>query len=240
MTKPLSGVQQQYGMNTNLLKDVINYWKTQYNWSAREKYLNKYPHFKTKIQGLNIHYIHVKPKNANGKQIVPLLVLHGWPGSVREFYDIIPLLTEPRSNYDFVFELIVPSLVGFGFSDGADKPGFGAAQDAVIFKLLMQRLGYEKFYAQGGDFGAIIIQEMGKLYPNNLLGLHSNMCFISSGTSLIKYILGSFYPSAFAPPGFLERTYPMSKTLSKLLEESGYFHIQATKPDTVGKNCGRI
>lgn len=108
----MEGVQQHYGMNTNLLTKIVEFWKTKYNWREREKFLNQYPQFKVNIQGLNIHYIHVKPKAIKGVKVLPMLLLHGWPGSVREFYEIIPILTTPQKGNKFAFEVIVPSLPG--------------------------------------------------------------------------------------------------------------------------------
>lgn len=108
--EPLEGVKQHYGINTNLLKNIIDFWKTKYNWREREKFLNHYPQFKVSVQGLKIHYLHVKPKETKGLKVLPLLLLHGWPGSVREFYEIIPLLTTPQKGKGFVFEVIAPSL----------------------------------------------------------------------------------------------------------------------------------
>lgn len=107
----------------------------------------------------------MKPNNAAGKRVLPILMQHGWPGSVVEFYKIIPLLTTPRDEYDFVFEVIVPSLPGFGFSSGTTKPGLGTAQIAVILKNLMLRLGFTKFYTQGGDWGASITANLASMFP---------------------------------------------------------------------------
>ena len=109
--------------------------------------------------------MHVKPKDAKSKKVLPLLILHGWPGSVMEFYKIIPLLTTPRPEYDFVFEVIVPSLPGFGFSSPAVRPGLGPFQIGVVLKNLMLRLGFEKFYTQGGDWGASISSNMARMFP---------------------------------------------------------------------------
>lgn len=109
---PLEGVKQNYGMNTNLLNTIVDYWKNKYDWREREKYLNKFPQFKVNIQGLDIHYIHVKPKETKGVKVFPLLLLHGWPGTVREFYEIIPHLTQPPKGVKFAFEVIAPSLPG--------------------------------------------------------------------------------------------------------------------------------
>lgn len=110
--KPLVGVKHHYGINTNLLQNIMDFWKTEYNWREREKYFNKYPHFLVNIQGLDIHFIRVKPETTKDLKVLPLLVLHGWLGSVREMYELIPLLTTPRKKKDFVFEVIVVSLPG--------------------------------------------------------------------------------------------------------------------------------
>lgn len=99
-------------MNTNLLNKIVEFWKSKYDWREREKYLNKFPQFKVNIQGLNIHYLHIKPQETKGIKVRPLLLLHGWPGSVREFYDIIPILTTPQAGSNIAFEIIAPSLPG--------------------------------------------------------------------------------------------------------------------------------
>lgn len=99
-------------MNTNLLNNIVEYWRSNYNWREREKYLNKFPQFKVNIQGLNIHYLHVKPKEMEGIKVLPILLIHGWPGSVREFYEIIPMLTAPHAKSQIAFEVIAPSLPG--------------------------------------------------------------------------------------------------------------------------------
>lgn len=112
-TPPLEGIQQQYGMNTNLLKEIVRYWQNEYNWKEREKYLNKFPQFKINIQGLDIHYLHVKPKDVpKTVKVLPLLLIHGWPGSVREFYEILPKLTEYDKKRNIVFEVIAPHIPG--------------------------------------------------------------------------------------------------------------------------------
>lgn len=161
-------------------------------------------------------------------------MLHGWPGSFREFYGVIPLLTQPQEGKDFVFELIIASLPGFGFSQPASKPGLGALECAVVFKNLMQRLGFEKYYLHGGDWGAVIVTAMSSLYPNSVLGMHSTMCFDDSPSATIKMILGSFYPSFIIDKKYENKIYPISATFERMLLEFGYMHLQATKPDTVG------
>ncbi|KAI4471860.1 epoxide hydrolase 1-related [Holotrichia oblita] len=184
---------------------------------------------------LDIHFIRVKPSNPEGLKVLPLLLLHGWPGSVREFYGVIPKLTAAQKGYGFVFELIIPSLPGYGFSQGAAKPGLGVPQVAVIFKNLMDRLGFDKYYIQGGDWGAMIVTVMSILYPDKIMGMHSNMCNADSPLATLKLVLGSLYPPAIVDKEFEDRVYPLSTVLFQniLMLEMGYLHIQATKPDTV-------
>lgn len=164
MVKPLQNVNFEYGFNSDYLSKVIDHWSNNYDWTTRQAYLNKLPQFKTRIYGLNVHFIHVIPPKTNLRKI-PLLMLHGWPGSIVEFYKIIPLMTTPREGYDFVFEVIVPSLPGYGFSDAPTKSGMGPAHMGQIFVKLMERLGHEQFYIQGGDWGAAITETISKIFP---------------------------------------------------------------------------
>ncbi|KAL1131024.1 hypothetical protein AAG570_012262 [Ranatra chinensis] len=231
LTPPLEGAGFQYGFNSDYLKSIINFWKTEYNFQERETFLNQYPQFKTQISGLNIHFIHAKPDKSKIGKVIPLLLLHGWPGSVREFYEMIPLLITPRTDEKFVFEVIAPSLPGYGFSDAASKQGLDVIQMAVIMKKLMDRLGYNKFYIQGGDWGSAIGQALSVVYPENVVAYHSNMCFIRTTKVHIKMLLSYFAPWLYAEDGQNER---ISQQPSFLIEESGYMHIQGSKPDTVG------
>lgn len=235
LTAPLEGVVHQYGINRELLKEILEFWKTKYDWREREKFLNKYPQYKVNVQGLNIHYLYVKPQVKSNIRVLPLLLLHGWPGSIREFYEIIPLLTTPQKGRDYVFELIIPSLPGYGFSDGAVRPGLGIFEVAVLFKNFMKRLGYEKYYIQGGDWGAGIVQNMATAFPEHILGVHSNMCFVNGALANLYTFIGSFYPSFVEDEGVKGLLYPYLPKLMHLIEESGYMHLQATKPDTLGK-----
>lgn len=233
--KPLEGVAWTYGLPTTYAKKIIEYWRTKYNWAERQALLNKYPQFTTNIQGLNIHFYHVKPNLPKDSKVkvLPLLLLHGWPGSVVEFQKIFPLLTTPRKDRDFVFEVIAPSLPGYGFSDGAVRPGLSSAHVGVIFNNLMSRLGFDKFYTQGGDWGGAIVSYMSALFPERIIGGHSNMCL--SGKPWNFWILiGSIFPSLVVEKEIEHKLYPLSKRYFELLEETGYMHIQATKPDTIG------
>ncbi|XP_032670380.1 juvenile hormone epoxide hydrolase 2-like [Odontomachus brunneus] len=234
LTPPLKDVAWTYGINTDALNKLLNYWANDYDFQKREDYLNQYPHYKTNVQGLIIHFMHIKPKNVEGKRVLPLLLLHGWPGSVVEFYKAIPLLTTARPEHDFVFEVIAPSLPGFGFSSAATIAGLSDANIAIVLKNLMLRLGFDKFYIQGGDWGAIICTDMSILFPQHVLGLHSNFCTTISIWSTMKQAIYRFLPSWISPLGDWKPRKTMKQELIFMLAESGYFHIQATKPDTVG------
>lgn len=223
-------------MNTNQLKDILKAWRDNYNWREREKFLNKFSQYLTNIQGLDIHFIHVKPKTA--QKTLPLILLHGWPSSVRDFYKIIPLLTTYNEKYGFAFEVVIPSLPGYGFSSPSQKPGMGAPDIALILKNLMFRLGFSKFYIHGGDWGAIITKNMATLFPDHVLGIHSTMMYSRRTLSVFKILLGTIYPGWVVSKEYENRMYPLSEKISILIRESGYFHIQATKPDTVGVALG--
>ena len=159
--------------------------------------------------------------------------MHGWPGSIREFYEIIPLLTTP-SKENIAFEIVAPSLPGFGFSEGASKKGLGPEKISVVMKNLMMRLELNKFYIQGGDWGSLIGSHLAAIYPENVLGYHTNFIGIRTPLAMIKTAIASFFPSYFIEERYISWMYPFSGEFSFWLEESGYFHLQATKPDTIG------
>ena len=144
------------------------------------------------------------------------------------------MLTKVHEKYGFAFEVIAPSLPGFAFSDAASKPGLGSLQMAVVMKNLMRRLGFDKFYVQGGDWGGVILQQIAILFPDNILGLHSNFGFSFNRRVLFKMMLGSICPSLVVEKKYEHMMYPLSTRFQMMLTESGYFHIQATKPDSIG------
>ncbi|XP_035659496.1 epoxide hydrolase 1-like [Branchiostoma floridae] len=235
----LEDVQFQYGFRREYMIDLVTYWKTQYDWRKQEAYLNTLSHYKTNIEGIDLHFIHAKPKLKPGQTAKPLLIVHGWPGSVFEFYKMIPMLVDPTSHggsEDDVFEVIAPSIPGYGFSEIPHKKGFDQIAAAQMFHKLMERLGFQKFYVQGGDWGAMITRNMAVLKPSVIKGLHTNMPTIEMGGAYAFYMmLGSVAPSlAGLTEADYKRLYPVSKKLLDTLQESGYFHLQASKPDTVG------
>ncbi|KAL9705831.1 hypothetical protein quinque_009349 [Culex quinquefasciatus] len=236
LPEPLEGSNFEYGFNSNRLREILKYWRSDYlmRWDARQKFLNQFPQFKTQIQGLDIHFIHVKPKESDHKRVLPIIVLHGWPGSVREFYEMIPKLTTSSDGKKYVFEVIVPSLPGFGFSQGTSKRGLSAAKMAVIMRNLMVRLGFSKFYIHCGDWGAVIGNLMATFFQSEILGFHSTMCMNNSPLGHLKTLIGGTFPTFVLKPEHVNHYFPYLDRVKFMLEESGYFHLQATKPDTIG------
>ena len=163
------------GVQLATVQKLARYWATDYDWRKCEAKLKALPHFITEIDGLDIHFIHVRSKHENA---LPLIVTHGWPGSIIEQLKIIGPLTDPTAHggtESDAFHLVIPSMPGYGFSGKPDSPGWGPERIARAWPVLMKRLGYSKFVAQGGDWGAIIVDLMGVQAPPELIGLHTNM-----------------------------------------------------------------
>lgn len=232
---PLEDVEFEYGFNTKYLRTVVDYWQNKYDWRKQEAAINTFNHFKTQIDGIDIHYMHIKPKAVpSGFKVLPLIMVHGWPGSFVEFLGIIPYLTQPNPDLKLVFEVICPSIPGYGFSDPAQRKGMGGAETAYTFNKLMHRLGFRKYYAQGGDWGALIVTNMAILYPDSVIGVHCNMAFADNPRTTFLWFLGAIFPQLVVDSKDYNKLYPLKEKLMFLLRESGYMHIQGTKPDTVG------
>ncbi|XP_074674300.1 epoxide hydrolase 1-like isoform X2 [Strix aluco] len=224
---PLEGAAFHYGFNSSYLQKVVAYWRNKFDWR------------------IDIHFIHVKPSYVpHGRAVQPLLMVHGWPGSFYEFYKIIPLLTEPAAHGlnegDVVFEVICPSIPGYGFSEAPHQKGFDTVATARIFHKLMNRLGFKEYYLQGGDWGSRITTNMAQMLPQSVKGLHLNLIFVNKQglRRMISVMLGAYVPWLVGlSREDVRRMYPfIQKNIYELLRESGYLHIQATKPDTAG--CG--
>uniref|UniRef100_A0A667YA24 Epoxide hydrolase n=1 Tax=Myripristis murdjan TaxID=586833 RepID=A0A667YA24_9TELE len=236
-TDPLEDSCFQYGFNSTYLKKVVHYWRNQFDWKKQVAVLNKYPHFKTKIEGLDVHFIHVRPPHREGQRVLPLMLVHGWPGSFYEFYRILPLLTETQDG--LAFEVICPSIPGYGFSEAPHKQGFDSLAAARVFLTLMERLGFSQFYLQGGDWGSLITTNMAQMKPQSVKGLHVNMMMSSRGLKvLLSLLIGPYLPFLVGlTREDVRRLFPFfERNVYEILRESGYMHIQATKPDTAG--CG--
>ena len=164
-----------YGTNLDYMKEFAEYWSSKFDWKKTEEKINKFRNFKTNIDGIDIHFIHEKGSGSNPK---PLLLNHGWPGSIVEFLDIIDQLAHPENyggNIEDSFDVIVPSLPGYGFSGRPSRP-IGPRKMASIFNSLMTNsLGYEKYISQGGDFGGTICTWLAYDFPESLLGIHINI-----------------------------------------------------------------
>jgi pimeloyl-ACP methyl ester carboxylesterase len=163
------------GVQLATIQKLARYWATDYDWRKIEAKLNALPQFMTEIDGLDIHFIHVRSKHENA---LPLIVTHGWPGSIIEQMKIIDPLTNPTAhggNASDAFHLVIPSMPGYGYSGKPTTTGWGPARIARAWVELMKRLGYTKFVAQGGDWGAIVVDMMGVQAPPELIGIHTNM-----------------------------------------------------------------
>jgi pimeloyl-ACP methyl ester carboxylesterase len=166
---------QSEGPQLATMQKLARYWETEYDWRKVEARLNALPNFITDIDGLDIHFIHVRSKHKNA---LPLIVTHGWPGSIIEQLKIVDPLTNPTAHGGSAadaFDLVIPSMPGYGFSGKPTTTGWGPAHIASAWVVLMRRLGYTKFVAQGGDWGAIVVDVMGTQGHPELLGIHSNM-----------------------------------------------------------------
>jgi pimeloyl-ACP methyl ester carboxylesterase len=163
------------GIQLATIQALARYWGTDYDWRKIETKLNSYPNFITEIDGLDIHFIHVRSKHENA---LPLIVTHGWPGSIVEQIKIIEPLTNPTAHggkASDAFDLVIPSMPGYGFSGKPKATGWGPDRIARAWDVLMKRLGYQRYVAQGGDWGAVVVDTMGVQAPKGLLGIHTNM-----------------------------------------------------------------
>jgi Epoxide hydrolase N terminus len=162
------------GVPTGYLKELADEWRTTYDWRANESKLNEYPQFTTAIEGQTIHFLHVRSPEPDA---TPLMLIHGWPGSVVEFLDVIGPLSDPRAHGGDpagAFHLVIPSIPGHGFSRPLTDSGWTRRHIAQVFTELMGRLGYQRYGVQGGDEGAFLAPEMGRLDPTHIVGIHVN------------------------------------------------------------------
>lgn len=215
------GEAWDYGTDLSTMRDLVDYWRAGFDWRAQEAALNAFPQYKVGLAGIGLHFLHVPGK---GPAPLPLLVSHGWPGSVFEFLDLIPRLTDPErfgGDPADAFTVVAPSLPGYGLSFSPGQPRFGAEAMADCLAELMTRvLGYERFGAQGGDWGAFVTARLGYAYARHLAGIHLNLMPVRRDET----------PESDAPPE--ERRW-REELRHWLREETGYQWIQGTKPQTL-------
>ncbi len=212
------------GVQLAAIQNLARYWATEYDWRRCEARLNVLPQFKTEIDGVGIHFIHVESAHKNA---LPLIMTHGWPGSVVELLETIGPLTDPTAHggrAEDAFHLVLPSIPGYGFSGEPAEPGWGPIRIGQAWAELMRRLGYTRYVAQGGDVGSQVTDAMGRLALDGLIGLHTN---------LLTPALGDAQALSQSPPSAEERA-----ALDALAEfhatGAGYFVEQATRPQTIG------
>jgi pimeloyl-ACP methyl ester carboxylesterase len=215
----IDGTGWEYGTPIAYVRELVRYWRDEYDWRAQEAQLNELDHFRTRIDGQQIHFVHARSRHADA---LPLLIVHGWPGSVVEFLDVIPRLTDPEAHggrAEDAFHVVAPSLPGYGFSEPPRAPGWDIRRVAHAFVELMERLGYPRYGAQGGDWGAQIVTRLAALDPEHCAALHLNM------------------PIASAPAEPLPVTEEEQAGLAAMAafqrDEGAYAQLQGTKPDTL-------
>ena len=197
------------GTSLAYLKDLIRYWHTGFDWRRHEAELNRFRQYKARVAGIDLHFIH---EPGRGRDPMPLLLMHGWPGSVWEFHRLIPLLTER-------FTVVAPSLPGFTLSFTPGQRRFGSVEMADAFAELMTRLGYQRFAAQGGDWGASIAARLGYAHADRLIGIHVNLLMIRRDPNI--------RPTTEAETAYI------AQLKNFLQEEMGYQWIQGTRPQTL-------
>jgi pimeloyl-ACP methyl ester carboxylesterase len=209
------------GVPLQRMQDVVRYWQRTYDWRRAEAKLNAFPQFRTEIDGLGIHFLHVRSKHEHA---LPLILTHGWPGSVFEFLKTIGPLVDPTAHggkAEHAFHVVVPSLPGFGFSDRPRNKGWNVVRIAKAWGTLMARLGYTRWVAQGGDWGAGVTTALGHVKPQGLAGIHLNWQFV--------------FPEKMPTTLSSEEQRAVDGVSHFLGSEYGYFNTQSTVPQTVGE-----
>ncbi len=215
------GEEWQYGTSLAYLKDLTNYWRDSFDWRAQEARLNRFNHFRVPIAGIDLHFIH---QQGVGPKPMPLLLSHGWPGSIVEFHKIIPMLTNPAAyggDANDAFTVVAPSLPGYTLSFKPNQPRFGAVEMAGVFATLMKDvLGHDRYAAQGGDWGAFVTSRLAFDHPEQLHGIHLNLLGVRRDLTL-------------ADTGTDEEKQFIKELQFFLKEETGYQAIMGTKPQTL-------
>jgi pimeloyl-ACP methyl ester carboxylesterase len=223
----LPGAGWTQGVPLDYLKDLVEYWRSSYDWRKHEARLNELPQFTITIDGANVHFLHVRSPEPGA---LPLVITHGWPGSFVEFLDVIGPLTDPQAHGADpadAFHLVIPSIPGYGFSGPTRDAGWTNSRIAGAWAELMRRLGYERYGAQGGDWGALITPELGRLDAEHVVGVHLNAATMG------------FIPFGPPDPDDLSSLTDAEKARLERLSTTtsgpgnGYFEIQANRPQTL-------
>jgi pimeloyl-ACP methyl ester carboxylesterase len=216
--EPVNGWSQ--GVPLAKQRALVDYWRDRYDWRRAEAALNRFPQYRTEIDGLAIHFIHVRSIHPNA---LPIILTHGWPSTIQLFRDVITPLTDPTAHggrAEDAFHVVAPSLPGFGFSDKPTERGWNALRTAKAWAVLMERLGYKRYVAQGGDWGAFVTTAMAQQHPPGLAAIHLNF----------PQVIPDVIPKTLTP----EQQRAM-EILTRFREEgSGYSAIQGTRPQTIG------
>ncbi len=211
------------GVPTAYLKKVADYWLNKFDWKKQEAILNQFPQFITEIDRQNIHYLHIKSTRPNA---TPLMLIHGWPGSFADFIRVIEPLTNPQTEDQIAFDLVIPSIPGFGFSTPVKEKGWNMIRIATAFTTLMKNLGYEKFAVHGGDMGAGIVGIMSGVAAYNLIGTHINSDFFSVAGLGMFPSDNSFFTN--------EENTRLERMKKYKKDGTAYLEIQSTRPNTIG------
>jgi pimeloyl-ACP methyl ester carboxylesterase len=223
---PVPGEPWTRGVPLDYLKDLAAYWRDAYDWRKQETALNEWPQFTTTIDGANVHFLHVRSPEPDA---LPLVLTHGWPGSVVEFLDMIGPLTDPASHGGDpadAFHVVIPSLPGFGFSGPTTEPGWNTERITRAWAGLMRRLGYDRYGAQGGDMGAVVSPELGRIDTDHVIGVHVNAASFG------------FMPFGPVDEADLARFTDLDRAKLERIawfrtEEFGYNVLQSTRPQTI-------
>jgi epoxide hydrolase len=218
--EPIPGTSWDYGANVEAVRELCTYWQDGYDWRAHEARLNAVPQFLCEVDGVDLHFWHVR---GTGPHPLPLVLVHGWPGSIYEFFELIGPLADPAAHGGDpadAFDVVVPALPGFGFGGKPRERGWGISRIAAAFDALMTTLGYDGYGAQGGDWGSMVASKLGAAYPERVVGVHLNM--------------------VVAPPPKEPRPEDAEALERDRLwrtQEAAYSRVQRTKPDslTVGQ-----
>jgi pimeloyl-ACP methyl ester carboxylesterase len=218
------------GVQLATMKELVHYWETDYDWRRAEAKLNAWPQFVTEIDGLDIHFVDVRSRDPNA---LPLIMTHGWPGSIFELLKVVSPLTDPTAyggRAEDAFDLVLPSMPGYGFSGMPTGTGWGPARIGRAWDELMRRVGYERYVSQGGDWGAVISNVMARQTPKGLLGIHVNMP--ATVPSDVAKVLACGDP---APSGLSSEEKVAFDGMDALYKKgSGYALMMVTRPQTLG------